>query len=95
MLYKTVTLVYALSPSYRLTVLECLSHRYATHDIYTWTGQTLIALNPFERLPHLYGTDVIVTHHRLYQDTNSKVAIHQIALIGCTMSVIQIIMCQN
>lgn len=36
-------------------VLHNLHDRYRTDDIYTYTGSILIAVNPFQKLPHLYG----------------------------------------
>ncbi|XP_024022505.1 myosin-17 [Morus notabilis] len=35
-------------------VLENLATRYELNEIYTYTGNILIAVNPFQRLPHLY-----------------------------------------
>ncbi|XP_031126297.1 myosin-12 isoform X2 [Ipomoea triloba] len=35
-------------------VLSNLASRYALNEIYTYTGNILIAVNPFRRLPHLY-----------------------------------------
>ncbi|KAL3564832.1 hypothetical protein D5086_032878 [Populus alba] len=35
-------------------VLENLKTRYELNEIYTYTGNILIAINPFQRLPHLY-----------------------------------------
>lgn len=35
-------------------VLENLRSRYDINEIYTYTGNILIAVNPFRRLPHLY-----------------------------------------
>ncbi|RWR87879.1 IQ motif [Cinnamomum micranthum f. kanehirae] len=35
-------------------VLQNLSTRYELNEIYTYTGNILIAINPFQRLPHLY-----------------------------------------
>ncbi|PSS09411.1 Myosin-9 like, partial [Actinidia chinensis var. chinensis] len=35
-------------------VLQNLSIRYQLNEIYTYTGSILIAINPFQRLPHLY-----------------------------------------
>ncbi|KAL5712216.1 hypothetical protein ACHQM5_014407 [Ranunculus cassubicifolius] len=37
-------------------VLQNLSARYELDEIYTYTGNILIAMNPFQRLPHLYDT---------------------------------------
>uniref|UniRef100_M4EP56 Uncharacterized protein n=1 Tax=Brassica campestris TaxID=3711 RepID=M4EP56_BRACM len=36
--------------------LKC---RYDSNEIYTYTGNILIAVNPFKRLPHLYGVDTM------------------------------------
>jgi myosin-5 len=36
-------------------VLWNLKCRYVLDTIYTYTGSILIAVNPFQRLPHLYG----------------------------------------
>ncbi|VVA20335.1 PREDICTED: myosin-17 [Prunus dulcis] len=35
-------------------VLHNLACRFALNEIYTYTGNILIAVNPFQRLPHLY-----------------------------------------
>ncbi|KAG9452018.1 hypothetical protein H6P81_004922 [Aristolochia fimbriata] len=35
-------------------VLQNLASRFALNEIYTYTGNILIAVNPFQRLPHLY-----------------------------------------
>ncbi|KAG9160818.1 hypothetical protein Leryth_008662 [Lithospermum erythrorhizon] len=35
-------------------VLENLKIRYELNEIYTYTGNILIAINPFQKLPHLY-----------------------------------------
>ncbi|KAF7837384.1 myosin-7-like isoform X11 [Senna tora] len=40
-------------------VLQNLGCRYETNEIYTYTGNILIAVNPFQRLPQLYGHDVM------------------------------------
>ncbi|XP_037491386.1 myosin-7 isoform X2 [Jatropha curcas] len=40
-------------------VLFNLKCRYDTNEIYTYTGNILIAVNPFRRLPHLYGNDIM------------------------------------
>ncbi|KAL3849947.1 hypothetical protein ACJIZ3_011829 [Penstemon smallii] len=36
-------------------VLQNLASRYQLNEIYTYTGSILIAINPFQRLPHLYN----------------------------------------
>ncbi|KAF6175051.1 hypothetical protein GIB67_039599 [Kingdonia uniflora] len=40
-------------------VLQNLSTRYELNEIYTYTGNILIAINPFQRLPHIYGTHMM------------------------------------
>ncbi|XP_019082520.1 PREDICTED: myosin-10-like [Camelina sativa] len=36
-----------------------LKSRFNANEIYTYTGNILIAVNPFKRLPHLYGNDIM------------------------------------
>ncbi|KAJ4910820.1 Myosin family protein with Dil domain [Raphanus sativus] len=40
-------------------VLQNLAMRYELNEIYTYTGNILIAVNPFQRLPHLYDTHMM------------------------------------
>ncbi|KAL8479758.1 hypothetical protein ACS0TY_026623 [Phlomoides rotata] len=40
-------------------VLYNLRCRYDINEIYTYTGNILIAVNPFQRLPHLYNDDLM------------------------------------
>ncbi|CAL0310840.1 unnamed protein product [Lupinus luteus] len=40
-------------------VLYNLSCRFSLNEIYTYTGNILIAVNPFQRLPHLYDIDMM------------------------------------
>ncbi|WVZ73148.1 hypothetical protein U9M48_021492 [Paspalum notatum var. saurae] len=40
-------------------VLKNLKSRYDMNEIYTYTGNILIAVNPFRRLPHLYDTQMM------------------------------------
>ncbi|KAL9687837.1 hypothetical protein QQ045_032244 [Rhodiola kirilowii] len=40
-------------------VLYNLRCRYDMNEIYTYTGNILIAVNPFRKLPHLYDADVM------------------------------------
>ncbi|OEL34730.1 Myosin-12, partial [Dichanthelium oligosanthes] len=40
-------------------VLHNLSCRYGLNEIYTYTGNILIAVNPFQRLPHLYDVHMM------------------------------------
>ncbi|KAL2934752.1 Myosin-11 [Bienertia sinuspersici] len=42
-------------------VLQNLATRYALNEIYTYTGNILIAVNPFQRLPHIY--DIQMMNH--------------------------------
>nr|GMD13930.1 myosin-9-like isoform X2 [Ipomoea batatas] len=35
-------------------VLQNLKSRYQLNEIYTYTGSILIAINPFQKLPHIY-----------------------------------------
>ncbi|XP_058724156.1 myosin-7-like [Vicia villosa] len=43
-------------------VLQNLQIRYTLNDIYTYTGNILIAVNPFQRLPHLYATSTMAKY---------------------------------
>ncbi|KAF1887475.1 hypothetical protein Lal_00040529 [Lupinus albus] len=43
-------------------VLHNLATRYELNEIYTYTGNILIAINPFQRLPHLYNTHMMVQY---------------------------------
>uniref|UniRef100_A0A0E0CLR9 Myosin motor domain-containing protein n=1 Tax=Oryza meridionalis TaxID=40149 RepID=A0A0E0CLR9_9ORYZ len=40
-------------------VLHNLKSRYGMNEIYTYTGNILIAVNPFQRLPHLYNNHMM------------------------------------
>ncbi|KAF9612572.1 hypothetical protein IFM89_002168 [Coptis chinensis] len=40
-------------------VLQNLAARYELNEIYTYTGNILIAVNPFQRLPHLYDNHMM------------------------------------
>ncbi|CAK9314840.1 unnamed protein product [Citrullus colocynthis] len=40
-------------------VLQNLKIRYELNEIYTYTGNILIAINPFQRLPHLYDSHMM------------------------------------
>ncbi|KAF6152327.1 hypothetical protein GIB67_005981 [Kingdonia uniflora] len=40
-------------------VLQNLAARYELNEIYTYTGNILIAINPFQRLPHIYDTHMM------------------------------------
>ncbi|KAL8502981.1 hypothetical protein ACS0TY_021924 [Phlomoides rotata] len=43
-------------------VLQNLAARYELNEIYTYTGNILIAINPFQRLPHLYDTHMMAQY---------------------------------
>ncbi|KAK1390713.1 Myosin-8 [Heracleum sosnowskyi] len=40
-------------------VLQNIGFRFDVNEIYTYTGSILIAVNPFQRLPDLYGKDLM------------------------------------
>ncbi|MBA0584711.1 hypothetical protein Gorai_015509, partial [Gossypium raimondii] len=40
-------------------VLQNLKARYELNEIYTYTGNILIAINPFQRLPHIYDSHMM------------------------------------
>ncbi|KAI9077942.1 hypothetical protein K1719_040071 [Acacia pycnantha] len=40
-------------------VLQNINSRYELNEIYTYTGNILIAINPFQRLPHLYDSHMM------------------------------------
>ncbi|XP_009411029.3 myosin-11-like [Musa acuminata AAA Group] len=43
-------------------VLQNLSTRYQLNEIYTYTGNILIAINPFQRLPHIYDSHMMTQY---------------------------------
>lgn len=43
-------------------VLQNLKSRYDINEIYTYTGSILIAVNPFQRLPHLYDSHMMAQY---------------------------------
>ncbi|KAL0461055.1 UNVERIFIED_CONTAM: Myosin-6 [Sesamum latifolium] len=43
-------------------VLHNLKSRYDINEIYTYTGNILIAVNPFQRLPHLYDSHMMAQY---------------------------------
>ncbi|EYU17957.1 hypothetical protein MIMGU_mgv1a000177mg [Erythranthe guttata] len=43
-------------------VLQNLKSRYDINEIYTYTGNILIAVNPFQRLPHLYDSHMMAQY---------------------------------
>ncbi|GLU03760.1 hypothetical protein SLE2022_209430 [Rubroshorea leprosula] len=47
---------------HELGVLENLRSRYDINEIYTYTGNLLIAVNPFRKLPHLYDSHMMAQY---------------------------------
>lgn len=58
--YDDLTKVNPVTPT---TVLKCLQARYSAKVFYTHAGCTLVALNPFHPVPHLYSLDVMKEYH--------------------------------
>ncbi|KAJ8412396.1 hypothetical protein AAFF_G00127320 [Aldrovandia affinis] len=58
--YDDLTKVNPVTPT---TVLKCLQARYRAKVFYTHAGCTLVALNPFQPIPHLYSLDVMKEYH--------------------------------
>ncbi|XP_061105846.1 unconventional myosin-XIX isoform X2 [Conger conger] len=58
--YDDLTKVNPVTPT---TVLRCLQARYRAKVFYTQAGCTLVALNPFQPIPHLYTLDVMREYH--------------------------------
>ncbi|XP_019056780.1 PREDICTED: myosin-16 isoform X2 [Tarenaya hassleriana] len=55
-------------------VLHNLATRYEIDEIYTYTGNILIAINPFQGLPHLYGVDIMEKYREAsFKDTSPHV----------------------
>jgi Myosin head (motor domain) len=44
-------------------ILDVLHSRYRKNTIYTFTGPILLAVNPFQKLPHLYSKEVLEEHY--------------------------------
>jgi len=49
-----ITLTYLHEPA----ILHAISERFSYNKIYTWTGEVLIAVNPFQRLTSLYSDEI-------------------------------------
>uniref|UniRef100_A0A8C2GLC0 Myosin XIX n=1 Tax=Cyprinus carpio TaxID=7962 RepID=A0A8C2GLC0_CYPCA len=67
--YDDLTKVNPVTPS---TVLKCLQARYSAKVFYTHAGCTLVALNPFQPIPHLYSLDVMREYHTAPQPQEFK-----------------------
>ncbi|KAM9440876.1 unconventional myosin-XIX [Clarias gariepinus] len=67
--YDDLTKVNPVTPT---TVLKCLQARYSSRVFYTHAGCTLVALNPFQPIPHLYSLDVMREYHSAPQPQDFK-----------------------
>ncbi|XP_066515764.1 unconventional myosin-XIX [Hoplias malabaricus] len=67
--YDDLTKVNPVTPT---TVLKCLQARYSMKVFYTHAGCTLVALNPFQPIPHLYSLDVMREYHSAPQPQEFK-----------------------
>ncbi|XP_076867791.1 unconventional myosin-XIX isoform X2 [Brachyhypopomus gauderio] len=67
--YDDLTKVNPVTPT---TVLKCLQARYGARVFYTRAGCTLVALNPFQPVPHLYSLDVMHEYHCAAQPQDYK-----------------------
>uniref|UniRef100_A0A8B9RP66 Myosin XIX n=1 Tax=Astyanax mexicanus TaxID=7994 RepID=A0A8B9RP66_ASTMX len=67
--YDDLTKVNPVTPT---TVLKCLQARYSARVFYTHAGCTLVALNPFQPIPHLYSLDMMREYHSAPQPQEFK-----------------------
>ncbi|XP_032902060.1 unconventional myosin-XIX isoform X1 [Amblyraja radiata] len=67
------------NPVTTATVLRCLQARYAAGVFYTNAGCTLVALNPFQRVPNLYSSEVMKEYHHVSQPQELKPHIFTVA----------------
>uniref|UniRef100_A0AAY4EQJ7 Myosin motor domain-containing protein n=1 Tax=Denticeps clupeoides TaxID=299321 RepID=A0AAY4EQJ7_9TELE len=67
--YDDLTKVNPVTPA---TVLRCLQARYRARVFYTHAGCTLVALNPFQPVPHLYSPAVMKEYHHAAQPQEFK-----------------------
>ena len=76
-------------------VLWNLKKRYTYDDIYTYTGNILIAVNPFQNLGHLYGNHMMDMYKG--QDlgglsphvyATAEAAYRQMVSAGCSQSIL-------
>lgn len=67
--YDDLTKVNPVTPT---TVLKCLQARYSARVFYTHAGCTLVALNPFQLIPHLYSLDMMREYHSAPQPQEFK-----------------------
>ena len=76
-------------------VLHNLRRRYARDEIYTYTGQILIAVNPFQKIPHLYDQAMMEMYGGAEQGELSphvyavaEAAYKQMLSEGCSQSIL-------
>jgi len=76
-------------------VLHNLRRRYARDEIYTYTGQILIAVNPFQKIPHLYDQAMMEMYDGAEQGELSphvyavaEAAYKQMLSEGCSQSIL-------
>ncbi|KAG8008254.1 Unconventional myosin-XIX [Nibea albiflora] len=74
--YDDLTKVNPVTPT---TVLKCLQARYSVKVFYTHAGCTLVALNPFQPIPHLYSLEVMKEYHCAPQPQEFKPHIYIVA----------------
>ncbi|XP_076024669.1 unconventional myosin-XIX [Genypterus blacodes] len=67
--YDDLTKVNPVTPT---IVLRCLQARYNLEVFYTHAGCTLVALNPFQPIPHLYSLEVMKEYHGAPQPQEFK-----------------------
>ncbi|MBN3308374.1 MYO19 protein, partial [Amia calva] len=60
------------NPVTTTTVLKCLQARYCARVFYTHAGCTLVAVNPFQPIPHLYSLAVMKEYHSAPQPQEFK-----------------------
>ena len=76
-------------------VLHNLRRRYGRDEIYTYTGQILIAVNPFQKIPHLYDQAMMEMYGGAEQGELSphvyavaEAAYKQMLREGCSQSIL-------
>ena len=59
-MFQSVFLLQASSTNtIQASILACTRSRFQQKKIYTGMGQVLMAVNPFELIPNIYGKEVI------------------------------------
>ncbi|XP_060581862.1 unconventional myosin-XIX-like isoform X2 [Ruditapes philippinarum] len=65
---QTVQSLTDLSPINQASVLCCLEERFADGQFYTNAGSTIVAVNPFRSVDHLYTLETVLAYHRHHED---------------------------